>query len=61
MLGVPESYTWHKLETRVLAVAQQELQEKANIHMSVERRKTSRKITHLHIEFIEGQQSTKAA
>ena len=56
MLGVPKSYTWQKLETRVLDVAQAELKEKANIHMDIERRKTGRKITHLYIRFIEDQQ-----
>ena len=53
MLGVPKSYTWTRFQEMVLDVVDTELKEKANIHMSIERRKTSRKITHLHIEFIE--------
>ena len=56
MLGVPKSYTWGRFQEMVLDVAQTELKEKANIHMDIERRKTSRKITHLHIRFIEAEQ-----
>ncbi len=56
MLGVPKSYRWGRFQEMVLDVAQTELKEKARIHMDIERRKTSRKITHLHIRFIEDQQ-----
>ena len=57
MLGVPKSYRWGRFQEMVLDVAKTELREKANIHMDIERRKTSRKITHLHIRFIEDQQT----
>jgi plasmid replication initiation protein len=57
MLGVPKSYTWGRFQEMVLDVVQAELKEKANIHMNIERRKTSRKITHLYIEFIENEQT----
>lgn len=57
MLGVPKSYSWSKFETQILNTVQAELKEKANIHMDIERRKTSRRITHLHIRFIENQQT----
>lgn len=60
MLGVPPSYRWGRFQEMVLDVAQAELKAKANIHMDIERRKTSRKITHLHIRFIEDQQQTLA-
>lgn len=53
MLGVPPSYRWGRFQEMVLDVAQAELREKASIHMNIERKKTSRKITHLYIEFIE--------
>jgi plasmid replication initiation protein len=53
MLGVPESYVWGMFEQRVLNVATAELLEKSNIHVSITRQKTNRKITHLKIEFIE--------
>lgn len=56
MLGVPKSYTWGRFQEIVLDVVQAELREKARIQMNIERRKTSRKITHLYIEFIEDQQ-----
>ena len=56
MLGVPKSYSWSKFETQILDTIQTELKEKANIHMDIERKKTSRKITHLHIRFIEDEQ-----
>jgi plasmid replication initiation protein len=58
MLGVPESYTWHMFERKVLEVAKAELLEKSNIHLNITRQKTSRKITHLKIEFIENQAKT---
>ena len=57
MLGVPKSYSWSKFESQILNMVQAELKEKANIHIDIERRKTSRKITHLHIRFIEDQQA----
>lgn len=56
MLGVPKSYKWSDFETRVLNVAQTELKEKANIFVSFQRLKTSRRITHLNIKFIENEQ-----
>lgn len=56
MLGVPQSYTWTRFQKMVIDVVETELKEKANIHMAIERQKTSRKITHLHIRFIEDQQ-----
>lgn len=56
MLGVPKSYTWTRFQEMVLDVVDSELQKKANIHMNIERKKTSRKITHLYIEFIENDQ-----
>lgn len=56
MLGVPDSYTWNVFEKRVLKVAQAELKEKANMFITFERVKTSRKITHLNIKFIEDDQ-----
>lgn len=56
MLGVPKSYSWNMLETRVLNIAQTELLNKANIHITFERIKTGRKITHLNIKFIEDNQ-----
>jgi plasmid replication initiation protein len=56
MLGVPESYTWSMFNKRVLEVAQQELMEKAHIHLEITLQKTNRRITHLHIRFIEDPQ-----
>lgn len=53
MFGVPESYTWGMFEKRVLHVAEKELREKSHIHLQITRKKTSRRITHLKIEFIE--------
>jgi plasmid replication initiation protein len=52
MLGVPDSYKWSDFQKQVLEVAKTELLEKANIHVNITRIKTSRKITHLKIEFI---------
>ncbi|CAA6823634.1 MAG: Initiator RepB protein [uncultured Thiotrichaceae bacterium] len=57
MLGVPQSYRWADFQKQVLDVAQSELNQKAHIHLSIERIKTSRKITHLNIKFIEDQQT----
>ena len=56
MMGVPESYTWGMFEQRVLELAMTELKEKAHIAVYLERIKTSRKITHLNIKFIEDEQ-----
>ncbi len=53
MLGVPATYSWAKFEQQVLNTATSELQEKAGIAVFIERVKTSRKITHLNIKFIE--------
>lgn len=53
MLGVTESYTWNMFERTALNVATAELLEKNNIQVSITRKKTGRKITHLKIEFIE--------
>lgn len=54
MLGVPKSYKWSDFQKQVLTVVQTELQDKANTFVTFERIKTSRKITHLTIKFIEG-------
>lgn len=56
MLGVPASYRWADFQKQVLDVAKSELLEKANIHLDIQRIKTSRKITHLNIKFIENEQ-----
>lgn len=56
MLGVPESYTWGMFQKKVLDVVIQELRQKANIAIFIERIKTVRKITHLNISFIEDDQ-----
>jgi len=56
MMGVPESYTWQKFQTRVMETAKTELWEKSNISVTFERVKTGRKITHLNIKFIEDSQ-----
>ena len=56
MLGVPDSYKWSDFETRVLNVAVKELRAKAQVVVFIERVKTSRKITHLNISFIEDDQ-----
>lgn len=56
MLGVPKTYRWDNFQKQVLNVVEAELKEKLNIHLDIERRKTSRKITHLHIRFIEDPQ-----
>lgn len=53
MLGVPKSYSWGMLQKQVFDLATQELQEKSNIHLIIDRQKTGRKITHLNISFIE--------
>lgn len=56
MLGVPDSYTWGRFQKVVLDTVQAEFRDKANIFISFDRVKTSRKITHLNIKFIEGDQ-----
>lgn len=56
LLGVPDSYSWAKFNQQVLEVATKELRTKAQIAVYVERIKTSRKITHLNIKFIEDNQ-----
>ena len=48
--------TWSKFEGQVLGAAITELREKAHIVVYLERIKTSRKITHLNIKFIEDEQ-----
>lgn len=53
MLGVPDSYKWDNFQKQVLDVVVPELREKAHIAVYLERIKTSRKITHLNIKFIE--------
>lgn len=57
MLGVPASYTWGMFESRVLDVIKKELLEKAQIAVFFQQIKTSRKITHLNIKFIESDQT----
>lgn len=56
MLGVPDSYRWNMFESRVLNSSIEEMREKANIAIFIERVKTNRKITHLNISFIEDDQ-----
>lgn len=56
MLGVPKGYKWTNFQAQVLNVVEKELREKANILISFERVKTSRKITHLNIKFAEDDQ-----
>mgnify|MGYP000743011264 FL=1 len=57
MMGVPASYNWGMFKKKVLSVVEAELRKKANIHITFKEVKTSRKITHLNIKFIEdGQQ-----
>lgn len=56
MLGVPKSYKWSDFQRQILDVLQAELRGKSNIFITFERIKTGRKITHLNIKFIEGDQ-----
>lgn len=56
MLGVPESYNWGQFKKRVLDTLKLELMKKANIYIEFKEIKTSRKITHLNIKFIEDDQ-----
>ena len=58
MLGVPDSYPWNMFETRILDVAVDELLQKSNLHISIKYIKTSRKITHLKIDFIQDDNKT---
>lgn len=58
MFGVPDGYNWAMFQERVLNMAQTELKEKAQIGVSITPQKTSRKITHLKIEFIQSDQLT---
>lgn len=51
MLGIPDSYRWVHVNDMLVKTIE-ELREKANIHVNITRIKTSRKITHLKIEFI---------
>jgi plasmid replication initiation protein len=52
MLGMPDSYRWVHISATLDKVTK-ELMEKAHIHLQITRKKTSRRITHLKIEFIE--------
>lgn len=56
MLGVPKSYRWGDFQRQILDVVTNELKEKAQVSLFIERVKTSRKITHLNIKFIEDNQ-----
>lgn len=56
MMGVPVSYNWGMFKKKVLSVVASELRKKANIHITFKEVKTSRKITHLNIKFIENDQ-----
>lgn len=60
-LGVPQSYVYGMFERSVLDVVTRELEEKAGIHLSIERIKTSRKITHLNISFVKAETITQTA
>lgn len=53
MLGVPNSYSWAKFNTQILERSVQELLDKRDLVVTIERVKTIRKITHLNIKFIE--------
>lgn len=57
MMGVPESYNWGMFQRQVLKIVKSELKEKSNIIIFIETIKTSRKITHLNIKFIEDNQT----
>ena len=56
MLGVPNSYNWGQFKKRVLDTMKLELMQKANIYFEFKEVKTSRKITHLNIKFMEDDQ-----
>lgn len=53
MMGVPASYRWDNFQKQVLDVVVPELKEKVQVTVFIERIKTSRKITHLNIKFVE--------
>jgi plasmid replication initiation protein len=55
MMGMPDSYQWVHVSATLEKVTN-ELKEKAHISVKVTNQKTSRKITHLKIEFIEDEQ-----
>ena len=55
MMGMPDSYQWVHVNSTLEKVTN-ELKEKAHISVKITNRKTSRKITHLKIEFIEDEQ-----
>lgn len=58
-LGVPKSYGFEKVQERVLDTAIKELADKAGIYLMINRIKTSRKITHLDIKFIQQKPENK--
>ncbi len=55
MMGMPDSYQWVHISTTLEKVTN-ELKEKAHLSVKITNQKTSRKITHLKIEFIEDEQ-----
>lgn len=57
LLGVPNSYRFDNFQYKVLDIVTKELAEKAFIHLQIERIKTSRKITHLKIQFVEDREA----
>lgn len=56
ILGVPDSYNWGTFDKKVLELALTELRKKAHIVIIIKPIKSSRKITHLNIQFIEDNQ-----
>lgn len=56
ILGVPDSYNWGTFNKKVLELALTELRKKAHIVLIVKHIKSSRKITHLDLKFIEDNQ-----
>lgn len=55
MMGMPDSYQWVHINATLEKVTN-ELKEKAHLSVKITNQKTSRKITHLKIEFIEDKQ-----
>ncbi len=55
MMGMPDSYQWVHINATLEKVTN-ELKEKAHLSVKITNQKTSRKITHLKIEFIEDEQ-----
>ncbi|WML92516.1 replication initiation protein (plasmid) [Thiothrix lacustris] len=55
MMGMPDSYQWVHVNSTLEKVTN-ELKEKAHLSVKITNQKTSRKITHLKIEFIEDEQ-----